>query len=343
MIMTLRVYFLDKHFKTFEYHPATTTSELVQSIAQAMNIACPEYFGLYLEYSVNGKPQEQALEDDDYVIAQSKSRTESKLVFKSKFFKEDRVLNSDERSTHLFYAQIKKNIVSGEYPCPFHTAVKLAGVQLNIDSGFRNVNKENHGILLAKLSNYFSQEVLQEVPIQVLEKHFVAAYESVPPLPWFYLKKLYLLEALSLPTFGAEFFRCRQTKFRNLPFEVTLGVKPTGLLLITTGNVFKEWTFGGLAKWGYTYNTFLLQLKTNDRKTGLSYEFLTAEAARIYKLLNAYADTVREELTVNEDALDKQAVKIQALWRGAVLRNRLRQIRKTLAVHVIESFIKCKS
>ena len=79
----------------------------------------------------------------------------------------------------MYYIQTKNSVVSGESVCPFHIAVRLAGIQLHIDNGPNFVTDDTHGILLAKLSNYFSQAILEEVPIYILEKHFFEAYKNV--------------------------------------------------------------------------------------------------------------------------------------------------------------------
>lgn len=233
----LRVYLLDNEFKTLQYESTTKVGDLIDQIAKKMNISNSENFGIFEEYTHKGRIEEKLLREDDLIKEFiKKQKKDKKFVFKCKMFRELNIINADEFSTHLYYIQTKENIVSGYFNAPIHIAVTLAAIEMQIEFGPYNQEKHKLGFIIPRIRDYFSEALLEQHGPRYIEKRLLDIYESGEPKPLLFLKKTYTLEAMKLSVFGCRFFNARQRKSRDVPEHILIGVKSTGIIIISQQN-----------------------------------------------------------------------------------------------------------
>lgn len=160
-------------------------------------------------------------------------------------------------------------------------------------------------------------------------------------------KRLYLIEALKLPTFGCRFFYVRQRKVKNMPEHLYLGVRSTGLLLARYNNreIIRSWAFDSISRWGYSEGSFHIQLKSYNGSYEMQWEFFTSEAEGVVSLLDSYMYCLLNEL--DDSAVPTSGVTthtaatlIQAVARGFLVRRRLYRLQRLMAVRLIEHYWK---
>ena len=147
---------------------------------------------------------------------------------------------------------------------------------------------------------------------------------------------------MKLVIFGCRFFPARQKKSRALPEHLMIGVNSNGITLVKsdTREFLRQWKFSDLHRWGFTESAFYMQLKSmKDSNAGSIWELFSNEGENICDLLNLYQncslqdiDSLPPRIIYSEEIA---VIKIQAHWRGYLLRKKLKQIEKFLACSII--------
>lgn len=147
---------------------------------------------------------------------------------------------------------------------------------------------------------------------------------------------------MKLSIFGCRFFPARQRKLRALPEHLMIGVNSNGISLIRsdTKEFLRQWKFNDLFRWGSTDSAFYMQLRSmKDSNAGSIWELFTNEAEHVCDLLNLYQNCILQDIeslpqrvVISEDLA---VIKIQACWRGYLLRKRLEVVKKIMACKVI--------
>lgn len=142
--------------------------------------------------------------------------------------------------------------------------------------------------------------------------------------------------------FGCRFFAARQKKSKALPDHILIGVNSNGIVVVRsdTKEFLRQWKFEDLFRWGHTDTAFYMQLKSmKDSHAGSIWELFSNEGENICELLNLYQNCILDDLEnlphKSVYSEDIAVIKIQAHWRGYLLRKSLKVIEKIMACNII--------
>lgn len=147
---------------------------------------------------------------------------------------------------------------------------------------------------------------------------------------------------MKLAVFGCRFFLARQKKTRALPESLMIGVSSNGVTIVKTDTkeFLRQWKFNDLFRWGFTEHAFYLQLRSmKESMAGSIWELFSNEGEQVCELLNLYQNCILQDIEslpqrfmISEEIA---VIKIQACWRGFLLRKKLLIVEKILACKVI--------
>nr|XP_009942484.1 PREDICTED: tyrosine-protein phosphatase non-receptor type 3 isoform X2 [Opisthocomus hoazin] len=163
--ITCNVHFLDGSVQSFKVNKQDTGQILLDMTYNQLGVTEKEYFGLQQNETSVDSPR--WLEPNKPIRKQLKGGFPCTLRFRVRFFIPDPNTLQQEQTRHLFFLQLKTDIVEGRLSCPINSAVVLASYAVQSQLGDYNASVHRSGYL----SNY------SFIPEQ--NKDFLAKVESL--------------------------------------------------------------------------------------------------------------------------------------------------------------------
>ncbi|CAM4591418.1 tyrosine-protein phosphatase non-receptor type 3 isoform X1 [Lepidochelys kempii] len=142
------VHFLDGSVQSFKVNKQDTGQVLLDMAYNHLGVTEKEYFGL--QQSEESVDSPRWLESSKPVRKQLKGGFPCTIHFRVRFFIPDPNTLQQEQTRHLFFLQLKTDILEGRLLCPLNSAVVLASYA--VQSQFGDYNSSVH--LSGYLSNY---------------------------------------------------------------------------------------------------------------------------------------------------------------------------------------------
>lgn len=180
--MKLRIYLIDNEFKTIYLDKSSRVLEVLEILSGKMNIDDIDSFGIFEEWTHNNKTEDRLLSNDHCIFEQKSRKIERKLVLKCKLFRELNIINANDSSTHLYYIQIKSNILSGYYYAGLSNAIALAAIQMQIEFGPFFSNKHKPGFMQSRIRDFVSSILLEKYGGKHMELEILKAYSHNAPV-----------------------------------------------------------------------------------------------------------------------------------------------------------------
>ncbi|XP_032620479.1 tyrosine-protein phosphatase non-receptor type 3 isoform X2 [Chelonoidis abingdonii] len=159
------VHFLDGSIQSFKVNKQDTGQVLLDMAYNHLGVTEKEYFGLQQNEESIDSPR--WLESSKPIRKQLKGGFPCTIHFRVRFFIPDPNTLQQEQTRHLFFLQLKADILEGRLLCPLNSAVVLASYSIQSQFGDRNSSVHHSGYL----SNY------RFIPDQ--NEDFVAKVESL--------------------------------------------------------------------------------------------------------------------------------------------------------------------
>ncbi|XP_009883743.1 PREDICTED: tyrosine-protein phosphatase non-receptor type 3 isoform X2 [Charadrius vociferus] len=142
------VHFLDGSVQSFKVNKQDTGQILLDMTYNQLGVTEKEYFGLQQNETSVDSPR--WLEPNKPIRKQLKGGFPCTLRFRVRFFIPDPNTLQQEQTRHLFFLQLKTDIVEGRLSCPINSAVVLASYAVQSQLGDYNASVHHSGYL----SNY---------------------------------------------------------------------------------------------------------------------------------------------------------------------------------------------
>ncbi|XP_075777721.1 tyrosine-protein phosphatase non-receptor type 3 isoform X2 [Pelodiscus sinensis] len=142
------VYFLDGSVQSFQVNKQDTGQVLLDMACNHLGVTEKEYFGLQQSEESLGSPR--WLESSKPIRKQLKGGAPWTMHFRVRFFIPDPNTLRQEQTRHLFFLQLKTDILEGRLLCPLNSAVVLASYSVQSQLGDYNSSVHHSGYL----SNY---------------------------------------------------------------------------------------------------------------------------------------------------------------------------------------------
>ncbi|KFV82223.1 Tyrosine-protein phosphatase non-receptor type 3 [Struthio camelus australis] len=140
------VHFLDGSVQSFKVNKQDTGQALLDMAYSQLGVTEKEYFGLQQNFFIS----QRWLEPNKPIRKQLKGGFPCTLCFRVRFFIPDPNTLQQEQTRHLFFLQLKTDILEGRLSCPLNSAVVLASYAVQSQLGDYNSSVHHSGYL----SNY---------------------------------------------------------------------------------------------------------------------------------------------------------------------------------------------
>ncbi|XP_016849973.2 tyrosine-protein phosphatase non-receptor type 3 isoform X2 [Anolis carolinensis] len=127
------VHFLDGSLQSFKVNKQDTGQVLLDLTFNHMGVTEKEYFGL--QHCEESAVSPRWLESDKPIRKQLKGGSSCSLYFRVRFFMPDPNTLQQEKIRHLFFLQLKADILEGRLLCPVNSAVVLASYAVQSQLG----------------------------------------------------------------------------------------------------------------------------------------------------------------------------------------------------------------
>ncbi|XP_061430430.1 tyrosine-protein phosphatase non-receptor type 4-like isoform X2 [Lethenteron reissneri] len=212
---------LDGSRHVFAVNKQENAQMLLDYVCTYLQLAERNFFGLQIPGE--GKAGPKWLDPSKPIKKQLGKGSSTVLSFRVKYFVRDPDRLTEEATRHLFYLQIKKDILEGWLPCPRDMAIQLASYVAQAELGNSNPAVSGTGYL-SRLR--FLPELPQDFLLDVAKQHSkhsgMKAADAV---------RSYLAAVKTLELYGVELHYARDGN--NL--EVMLGVMATGMVIYKNG------------------------------------------------------------------------------------------------------------
>lgn len=205
------------------------------------------------------------------------------VVLKRRFFYSE-IDTRDPLQLGLLYKEIRDAILSGTHPINLDGACKFAGLQAQAQMGDFNESKQ-----VTKLTDYLPMEYAKQKHI---EKNISQWHKKYYGLSELEAKAKYIMEARSLPTYGATFFLVREkVPGKNKLVPRLLGIKKDSVMRVDADNkvILKSWPLITVKRWAASANTFTLDF---GDYTDTYYSVQTQHGEQISHLMAGYIDII---------------------------------------------------
>ncbi|KAM3928940.1 tyrosine-protein phosphatase non-receptor type 3 isoform 2-T2 [Leptodactylus fuscus] len=209
------IHFLDGSQHSFRANKQDTGQTLLEMVFNYMSVKEREYFGL--QHNEDSLDPHRWLEPNKPIRKQLKGSLPCCFLFRVRFFIPDPNTLQQDQTRHLYFLQLKNDILEGRIPCPLNSAVVLASYA--VQSEFGDYNSSVH--LPGHLSNK------KFIPEQ--DNDFISKVESLHSqhsgLGQTEAESCYINIARTLEFYGVEMHSGRD--LHNL--ELLIGIASSGI------------------------------------------------------------------------------------------------------------------
>mmetsp|Transcript_17423 Transcript_17423/g.66359 ORF Transcript_17423/g.66359 Transcript_17423/m.66359 type:complete len:428 (-) Transcript_17423:604-1887(-) len=320
--LLVRVFMLENSSKVLLADSCSTAEDVCFAMAEKLDFENAEdlamLFALY--DCVDGAKMTRCIEPEEIlqaVINEWEEPSRHQLVFMIKLFVDDLLQSVDDRVIYMQYIQAVYMVITGQYPCPVESCIRLAALQLRHTFG-----------PAPRTSGFLGDRILEFVPFNLLEDEKAAsqwegriytAHDQLGPEVNAQQARLWYLEVVEAwECYGCSFFPVNQEGVTSatgerLPRKLVLGICARGLRLFSRepgipveerGVCLLQINIYDMYKWGFTDNeAFYLDVRTNRESEFTSQlYFSTRRGQQIAALLSEYA----MELLHHREAEEKQ-------------------------------------
>ncbi|XP_073443843.1 tyrosine-protein phosphatase non-receptor type 3 isoform X2 [Dendrobates tinctorius] len=143
------VRFLDGSQQNFRANKQDTGQTLLDMVFNHLSVKEREYFGL--QHNEDSLDLHRWLEPNKPIRKQLKGGFPCSLIFRVRFFIPDPNTLQQDQTRHLYFLQLKNDILEGRISCPLNSAVVLASYAVQSEFGDYNPSVHLPGYLLSKM------------------------------------------------------------------------------------------------------------------------------------------------------------------------------------------------
>lgn len=283
----LKLQMVDGTIKTLMVSEDQPVANLMVLICTKLNIRNSEEFSLMaanriLKHTI----KKVKIDEDVYWLDHSKTLDEQgineddSVILKRKFFYSDQNVDlNDTIQLDILYAQVKDEIIKGNYPVTVDKACKFAAIQLQAQYG----NSIGHFNLKEFLPFEFTK-------IKQIDKKILSHHKNYYNLGGQEAKLVYIKEARTLPTYGATFFLVKE-KEKNKLVPRLLGITKDCVMRLDadTKKIIKTWPLTTIKRWAASLNSFTFDFGDYSDHY---YSLQTNEGEQISQLIAGYIDLI---------------------------------------------------
>lgn len=343
---TVVVHFLDNSSKTILVESSTEVIEVVTEVYNRLQIkdeSIPvDYFGLY---SSDGSTCQEHLSNQENVLEAQEQC--AKLVFKVRLLMHRTVLTRCPAVTHLMYIQAVHHIVTGYYYITESDAARLAAVSVIERYGNRDDETDplTTEVIASNIHELLPAELLDDKGAAAWAHDILDKYTILKNLEKDFNPKMTymsLLESLgsTADAFMCTLFPCSQVDLDpSVPKDIVVGINADGLKILdkATLEMFEEYQLSDVYQWGFDQDdrNFYLRLKRDSDRIvfqsprGIEMSVLLTDVA-CARLQDIVDDDETDSSSGDgeegeEDDMLGLMVKVQAVWRRALARVRMKK------------------
>eukprot|EP00800_Vazella_pourtalesii_P013656 TRINITY_DN3312_c0_g2_i1.p1 TRINITY_DN3312_c0_g2~~TRINITY_DN3312_c0_g2_i1.p1 ORF type:complete len:772 (-),score=197.82 TRINITY_DN3312_c0_g2_i1:76-2136(-) len=150
------------------------------------------------------------------------------VYFRVKFFVENVRLLKSRQTRHLYYLQLKKDLLEGRVSCEGEPALALAGLSLQIEIGDYRPDSENGSYYETR--DYLHHRVLDSLSADTISDTLKQMHQSHQGLSRTEAELAYLKQAQKLPEYGIVYYRVSWQKKEGYE-DMWAGISTRGVVL----------------------------------------------------------------------------------------------------------------
>ncbi|KAA0203334.1 hypothetical protein HAZT_HAZT001173 [Hyalella azteca] len=293
-----KVYFPDDSDQAFEVNSGTSAADLIDSIAQRLNIKSSEGFSLFVMISdrVISVPEEDFFFDfvrllNDWMRKTRPNRDGSRALFTYRVFFMRKlwtnVVPGQDRNADLIfhYNQELPKYLRGYHKCTKEIAAKLASIIFKARYGDDRAGLSQVGSVLPSL---VPEDLLKAYSTSDWKKQITKHFNDTAGMSKEDVKLEFLKVIFQWPTFGSAFFEVRQNSDPQYPTKLLVAINRNGVLLIntTTKVILETHPFTSVSNWSSGNTFFHLTIGNLTNNTKLLCE--TSQGYKMDDLMSSY-------------------------------------------------------
>ncbi|XP_043921010.1 tyrosine-protein phosphatase non-receptor type 3 [Protopterus annectens] len=249
------VHFMDDSIQGFRVNKQDTGQVLLDMVYSHLGVMEKEYFGLlYTEESVTSP---RWLEAGKLIRKQLKGGFPCSLHFRVRFFVPDPNLLQQEQTRHLYFLQLKSDILEGRLSCPMNSAVVLASYAVQSEIG-DHIPDQHHPGYLSDFSFLPDQNEDFLTKVESLHEQHRGLSQSEA-------ESCYINTARTLDFYGVELHGGRDLH----DLELSIGICSGGIAVYRKRICTSFYNWGNIVKISFKRKKFFIHLK---HKQGYSRE-----------------------------------------------------------------------
>lgn len=278
----INIYLVDKTRKKLAVSMDFSVQEVIDLFSSKLDLIQNEFFSL-AEAKKNGI--DRWLSPKNTLKEEGISET-TPLVFKIKYFKQPLKV-FDPQAIHLFFLQVKQNVISGQYPASERLVIRLASYHFHSVYGPHLPQKHKPGFLGEEgLKDYLPPEVVASCSSNFLETRIYRRHSQLKKLSKLAAEQEYLEVARQIPTFGVTAFTVMDAVRTR-----RICVAEDGILISKKDypNQYDYYEFHDLAGWTTNQSGFEIHVLRDDGKLGRhSFRADQEKSQSIIELISGY-------------------------------------------------------
>eukprot|EP00768_Dysnectes_brevis_P004875 gnl/Dysnectes_brevis/352_a389_5910.p1 GENE.gnl/Dysnectes_brevis/352_a389_5910~~gnl/Dysnectes_brevis/352_a389_5910.p1 ORF type:complete len:313 (-),score=117.23 gnl/Dysnectes_brevis/352_a389_5910:101-1039(-) len=310
MTSLVKIHFLDDGAKTISIDKESTTSDLVEIIADKIDLTqAVADFKIFQVCFPGGQRTETCLdvEQKPYAVQEAWPKSSKYpapfLVFKRLFFSDSASedLSTDPVLKHLMFAQARDTVLNGVIALDWVLACELASISVQQSYGPFNAEVHKPDFLAAHLKQYVPSRMLEEHSVHEWEEKIFECHASLPAgLSPEECEDRYLAKVRALPIYGCTLIRVKYNTrgSSRVGKPIYIGVSCEGVHFFGM-DLSREgfYSFNSILSWGNSINSFAM--KTDEVDDGLSHIFSTTQGKQISDLIQGYVTRILAKLSSN--------------------------------------------
>eukprot|EP00698_Gefionella_okellyi_P006140 TRINITY_DN15584_c0_g1_i1.p1 TRINITY_DN15584_c0_g1~~TRINITY_DN15584_c0_g1_i1.p1 ORF type:complete len:338 (+),score=65.91 TRINITY_DN15584_c0_g1_i1:35-1015(+) len=309
----VKIFFLDNSYKGLYVTASTTVDEVIQMVAQKLELQDTEFFALYEVNNDNEQLLDGSKRPSDIMrgwYERDPTGKTSKFVMKRRLFFKNKPLTKDPVCQNLLWIQAVYDVINSNYPCTAEEAVKLAGIQVYCSYGDHNPSLHQVGFLTTKIHQFIPRLLLpkhtpEEWEKLILEEHKALCTTTRSAAE---AKVQYLVIATKWHFYGCSFFQVEQLDASNnvITPRMYLGVNWEGIMLLKHPNkeLVAMYPYTDICSWSSSPNQFSIVVGgavDQQPDANVTHPFGTQQGKTISDVVQAYIDVLLKELRPEDD------------------------------------------
>ncbi|KAG8193986.1 hypothetical protein JTE90_013680 [Oedothorax gibbosus] len=269
--------------------PSVTGKQLYQAVSDHLKLREQYLFGLaYMHGNEHIFIDRKQPMLDLLHSCSAISRDKIQMHFRVKFYLDDIHLMRTPTLRHLYYLQLRRDFLDGNFYCDDNTALVLGGLALQAEFGCYSASKHSKEYFL--MEHYLSYSCIRKLNRTEAKAKLREHHISLQGMSKELAETKFIQGMLKSPEYGCHFYKVFQDK-RNVSSAVWLGIRSSGIEVYENvsgkRNVCQTYPWQNIKRISFCTKYFCIAPRT-ESETGkqVVYRFYTSVLLRSQYLFN---------------------------------------------------------